>query len=128
MIDPLFQSDNFQVARKLLDASVMRNNAIAANIANAETPGYRRMDIAPSFSKELASLVESNASPDSIESVNPQLAEDQFARTMRPDGNTVDVEHELVEMNKNTVDYNYLTEVVSRDIRQLKIAITGNPT
>lgn len=125
MIDPVFQNENFQLARKLLDASVMRGNAIAANIANAETPGYRRMDLAPDFSRELASMVESGSSPSSIQSVQPQLAEDQFARSMRPDGNSVDVEHELVEMNKNTVDYNYLTEFVSWDIRQLKMAISG---
>ncbi len=127
MIDPLFKSDNFPLARKLLDASVLRGNAIAANIANAETPGYRRVDLAPSFSRELASIVESGASTSAIDHIQPQIAEDQFARSMRPDGNTVDVEHELVEMNKNTVDYDYLTEIVSRDIRQLKVAITGQP-
>ena len=128
MIDPLFKSDNFPLARKLLDASVLRGDAIAANIANAETPGYRRVDLAPDFARQLSSIVESGASPDALNHLKPSLVQDQFARSMRPDGNTVDVEHELVEMNKNTVDYDYLTEIVSHDIRQLKMAITGQAT
>ena len=49
MIDPIFQSGNYQIATRLLDASALRQQAIAANIANAETPGYRRLDIAPDF-------------------------------------------------------------------------------
>ena len=45
MIDPIFQTDNYQLARKLLDASVLRHEAIASNIANVETAGFRRLDI-----------------------------------------------------------------------------------
>lgn len=47
---------------------------------------------------------------------------------MRPDGNTVDIEHELLAMNKNAVEYGYLTEVISENIKQLKMAISGNVT
>lgn len=125
MVDPLFQSDNYQLARKLLDTSVLRQQAIASNIANAETPGYRRMDIASDFSNELRARVASGARGDAIASLSPRLAEDQHARSVRPDGNSVELENELVEMNKNTVEYEYLTDVVSRNIKQLKLAITG---
>jgi flagellar basal-body rod protein FlgB len=62
----------------------------------------------------------------SLESVTPTLAEDSKARTVRPDGNTVDIEHELLAMNKNAVEYGYLTEVISGNIKQLKMAISGN--
>ena len=44
---------------------------------------------------------------------------------MRPDGNSVEIEHELLAMNKNSVEFEYLTEVVSNNIKQLKMAITG---
>lgn len=125
MIDPIFQSDTYQLARKLLDASVLRQEAIAANIANADTPSYRRVDLAPDFANELRSRAASGAKGDSIASLKPHLAEDQFARTTRPDGNSVELERELLEMNKNTVEYEYLTDLVSRNIKQLKMAITG---
>lgn len=125
MIDPIFQSDTYQLARKLLDVSVTRQEAISSNIANAETPGYRRVDIAPDFAAELKSKIRSGATSEEIASVSPRVSEDQFARSVRPDGNTVEMERELLEMNRNTVEYNYLTEVVSRNFKQLRTAITG---
>lgn len=125
MVDPIFQSDNYQLARKLLDASVLRQNAIASNIANAETPGYRRIDVAPDFATELRARVEAGDLSEKTQSLNPSLVEDRNARSIRPDGNTVELERELLEMNRNTVEYDYLTEVVSRNIKQLRLAITG---
>ena len=55
MIDPIFQTDNYQLARKLLDVAVLRQEAIATNVANAETPGFRRLDVAPDFAMQLRS-------------------------------------------------------------------------
>jgi flagellar basal-body rod protein FlgB len=47
---------------------------------------------------------------------------------MRPDGNTVELEHELLAMNRNAVEYDYLSEVVSNNLKQLKLAISGRNT
>ena len=125
MIDPVIQSDNYQVARKLLDAASLRQEAIAANIANADTPGYRRLDLAPDFAARLKASMASADSGQLVDELQPKLAEDAYARTVRPDGNTVEIEHELLAMNRNAVEYEFLTEVVSRNIKQLKLAITG---
>jgi flagellar basal-body rod protein FlgB len=57
--------------------------------------------------------------------LNPQLAEDLTARSMRPDGNTVEIERELLAMNHNAVQHEFLSELVSGNIKQLKMAITG---
>ena len=59
MVDPIFQSANYQVARKLLDATALRQEAIAANIANAETPGYRRVDVGRDFASQLKAATRS---------------------------------------------------------------------
>ncbi len=124
MVDPIFQSDNYQVARKLLDAAALRHEAIASNIANAETPGYRRLDLAPDFADQLKTHVRAG-DIDRATEIRPKLIEDTHARTVRPDGNTVEIENELLAMNRNSVEYEFLTEVVSRNIKQLKLAITG---
>lgn len=126
MIDPIFQSDNYQLSRKLLDAAALRQEAIASNIANAETPGYHRLDLAPSFAEQLKSRMATGELASSPDSLRPTLSEDTHARSTRPDGNTVEIEHELLAMNKNSVEYDYLTEVVSNNIKQLKMAITGS--
>jgi flagellar basal-body rod protein FlgB len=127
MIDPVFQSDNYQLARKLLDASVVRQEAIASNIANADTPGYRRLDLAPDFATQLRTRLEAGKSAEA-EALQPSIIEDPNARSVRPDGNSVEMETELLAMNRNSVEYDYLTEIVSRNIKQMKIAINGSGT
>jgi flagellar basal-body rod protein FlgB len=125
MIDPIFQSDNYLLARKLLDGAVLRQEAIASNIANVETPGYRRLDVAADFASQLRAKLESGTLAQNKDSLTPSLIEDPHARTLRPDGNTVEIERELLEMNKNTVAHDFLTELVSRNIKQMKMAISG---
>lgn len=124
MIDPVFQSDNYLMARKLLDAAALRQEAISANIANADTAGYRRVDVAPDFAEQLRSRLEAGDLGRAT-ALYPKLIEDTHARTVRPDGNTVEIEHELMAMNSNAVEYDYLSEIVSRNIKQLKMAIAG---
>jgi flagellar basal-body rod protein FlgB len=127
MVDPIFQSPNYQLANKLLDASVLRQEAIASNIANAETPGYRRLDIAPDFATELRARLQSGDLA-ATRQLQPRLSEDANARSMRPDGNTVGIDHELLQMNRNLVDHEFLTELITRNIKQLRLAITGRPS
>jgi flagellar basal-body rod protein FlgB len=125
MIDPIFQTDNYQLARKLLDASVLRQQAIATNIANAETPGFRRIDLAPDFATQLKARMAAGDFGKTADSIKPQLAVDPLARTVRPDGNSVELEHELMALNRNSVEHDFLTEIVSNNLKRLKLAITG---
>lgn len=125
MIEPIFNSDNYQLARKLLDATVLREEAIASNIANAETPGYQRLDIAPDFAQQLKAQMESGDFAANADRIRPQLATDLTARSLRPDGNTVEIERELLAMNHNAVQHEFLTELISGNLKQLKMAITG---
>jgi flagellar basal-body rod protein FlgB len=125
MIDPIFQSGNYQLAQKLLDASALRQEAIATNIANAETPGFRRLDVAADFAQQLRARVAAGDLASSGSTLSPKLAEDLSARSVRPDGNTVEIEHELLALNRNAVEFDYLSEVVSGNLKQLRLAITG---
>lgn len=125
MIDPIFLSDNYQLARKLLDAAVLRQDAIASNIANVETPGYRRLDVAPDFAQQLKSRMAAGDLAKTTDDFKPHLAEDLTARSLRPDGNTVEIERELMAMNSNAVQHEYLSELISGNLKQLKMAITG---
>ena len=125
MIDPIFQTDNYQLARKLLDVAVLRQEAIATNVANAETPGFHRLDVAPDFASQLKARVAAGDFAQTSDTLKPQLAEDLTARSVRPDGNSVEIERELLAMNRNAVEFDYLSEVVSGNLKQLKMAISG---
>ena len=128
MIEPLFASNNYQIACKLLDAAVLRHEAIASNIANAETPGYKRVDLSPSFAAELRASMERGDLRKTASTLQASLEEDVHARSVRPDGNSVELERELLEMNRNSAEHEFLGEVVSYNLKQLKMAISGQVT
>ena len=124
MIDALFNSPNYQIARQMMDATVLRHQAIAANIANAETPGYKRVDVAANFAAQLESALKRGGAAE-VRSVEPRLIEDLTAKAVRPDGNNVEIEKELMLLGRNGSDYNFLTQIVSGNLRSLRVAITG---
>jgi flagellar basal-body rod protein FlgB len=123
MIEAVFRSDNYQIAKAMLDANVLRHEAIAANIANAETPGYRRVDLAPDFSAKLQHALKRGAFGHG--EVRPTLVEDSTARAVRPDGNNVEIEKELVALSRNNTEHQFLSQVVTGNLRSLRLAITG---
>lgn len=126
MIQPVANSVNYQLARTLLDASVLRHEAIAGNIANSDTPGYRRVDLAPDFRTALrAQLSTGTPNPAAISALRPTLAEDSDVRSVRADGNSVELEAELLALGQNRVEHEFLTDLVSRHIKQLRMAISG---
>src|SRR5262245_16403837 len=88
IISGLFDQPNYVGAKKMLDATVLRHGAIANNLANLETPNYKRLDVASTFS---AQLQQAMASQDSAQVANlrPSLATDPNAKTSKLDGNTV---------------------------------------
>jgi flagellar basal body rod protein FlgB len=45
VIDPISMSETLQVLRKSMDCLSVRNEAIANNIANADTPQYKRIEV-----------------------------------------------------------------------------------
>jgi flagellar basal-body rod protein FlgB len=127
MTDPIFKSDNLQLARTMLDASALRQDAIASNLANSDTPGYHRVDLAADFSSKLKASWESGSfkGDSGLPVPQPALTEDKTSRSLRPDGNNVEIEHELLAMNRNAVEFQYLGDVVTNNIKQLKMAISG---
>jgi flagellar basal-body rod protein FlgB len=124
MIDALFNQPSYLAAKRMLDATVVRHDAIAANIANAETPHYRRVDLAPSFRTELQSAI---ASQDAarLHALRPQIATDPRAPAVNRDGNTVDLEHELIELSQNTLENTIQARLVTASLTKLRLAITG---
>ena len=122
MIDGIFSNNIYEASKKLLDVTSLRHDAIAANIANIETPGYKRVDLPKNFSEQFAtSMRRGETSQISI----PSLAVDAEAKTTRMDGNNVDMEKELISMSSNTMQYDTLTEFTSNSLKQLRMAITG---
>jgi flagellar basal-body rod protein FlgB len=124
MIDALFNSSGYLAAKKSLDGVVLRQEAIASNIANLETPGYRRVDLAPSFKAELARACAGGDARD-LAGLAPTLGVDATAVPNSKDGNTVNFEHEMLQLNQNSVEHALQTQLISGRLMRLKLAISG---
>lgn len=108
----------------MLDATVLRHTAIAQNIANVETPRYRRVDLAPSFQAELRRAIGSGNATQ-IAGVEPGVSVDMRATPATRDGNTVRLEEELMNLSQNTLQHGFETQLVTNSLLKLRLAITG---
>ena len=124
MIDQIYDRENYVLAKKLLDVSHARHEAISGNLANAETPGYKRVDIKTDFAEELKKLAKSN-DIESISALRATLETDLNFPSVRPDGNNVQLDSELMKMNKNAMQYEFLTQYTANSLKRIKTAITG---
>ncbi len=124
MVNGLFSSGNYQGLKKMLDATVMRHEAIASNLANLETPNYKRIDVDSSFSAELSRAVGSRNLSD-ISRLEPRMVVDKNAVAANRDGNTVQLDTELVHLQQNTMAHNMQTQFITSSIMKLKSAISG---
>lgn len=124
MIDALFNQPSYVTAKSMLDVSEMRQKAIAANIANVETPGYKRLEVSRSFEAEFQQAIGSG-DLNSLQSLRPSLVEDRTAIASTRDGNTVKLEDELLDMNTNFVEHALQTRLVNGSLLKLRLAITG---
>ncbi|MCX7712306.1 MAG: flagellar basal body rod protein FlgB [Chthoniobacterales bacterium] len=125
IVGNLFNNDAYQASKRMLDLSAARHRAIASNIANASTPGYKRLDVDASFERQLITRIR-NGTVNDFNST-PTLTLDPNATQTRSDGNNVQLDQELHFLHSNSTNYQALTQFVSGSLRQLKMAITGKP-
>jgi flagellar basal-body rod protein FlgB len=124
-LDGLFTDGTAVVLGKRLDAAGLRQRVIADNIANVETPGFTRSEVA--FEDSLREAVragndESLASR--AESVEPEVRVDRSSPA-RPDGNNVSIDKEMADMTKNTLEYEAIVQLMTLRGSMLRSAITG---
>ena len=118
------------VLDKAADASWIRENAIANNIANVDTPGYKRQDVqfADILERELKSskynTLQEAVNKVPLERLNSKIYTDHESFSYRLDGNNVDIDTENVELASEQLRYQTLTTAVTQDFSRLKTAMT----
>ena len=113
--------DVTQIAlERALAGSAQRQQLLANNLANADTPGFKRTDL--NFHATLAGALANGASASQIESVafSPQT---DTTSSMQPDGNNVDVDTEMSRLSQNALDYESLVTVANARLKMLSTAI-----
>jgi flagellar basal-body rod protein FlgB len=103
---------------RAISGAGLRQTAIAANLANANTPGYRRVDV--DFHSALTRAM-SDGDSASVESV--QFSAEADPQTLRADGNGVDVDVETANMAKNGLEYEALVSVAKARLSIIRSAM-----
>ena len=118
--------DYINVLDRAADAAWQRNEAISNNIANVDTPGYKRQDVA--FESVLQQALGNNR----YESMDDKVANVNLSRlrggayvdyanySYRLDGNNVDIENENVMLAENQLKYQGLISSINQEFTNLK--------
>jgi flagellar basal-body rod protein FlgB len=133
---PIDLNKHLGVHAAALNLRSQRTEVLAANLANADTPGYRARDI--DFKSALAAAAGSNAPGVQLKTTRPghigagtanglPAAELKYRTPLAPslDGNTVDAQLEQSAFAENTVRYQATLSFLSSKFRGLMTAITG---
>ncbi len=120
------------VLDKAADAANLRGEIIANNLANVDTPNYKRKDV--SFENYLEqALIGGEILDERIAGVNTHLSDfggitytDNSSLSYRLDGNNVDVDTENVYMAENQIRYNALVEQIGQEFARYKTVLSGN--
>lgn len=113
--------DITQIAlERALAGSTARQQALANNIANANTPGFKRSDV--DFQTSLASALDGGATADQLQQLTFQPQVDNQS-SLQVDGNNVDIDQEMANLSANTVTYQALVAVDRSRLQMLSTAI-----
>jgi flagellar basal-body rod protein FlgB len=106
-----------------------RQRVLAENVANADTPNYHARDLAPpkfETALQAASLALATTSPQHIggSGGGSQFAEDRDLHyEIRPRGNAVSPEDEMLKLAGNQMDYDAASSLYSHSLALIKTAI-----
>jgi flagellar basal-body rod protein FlgB len=132
----LLDKPGFNLMERSLDASTLRQKVIANNIANVDTPYFKRSDVAfeeilqNEMSVSTPSIIGYRTDPrhfligNSNLGITPEIRTDQNS-TVNNNLNNVDMDYEMSLMAKNQLKYNVLVQQMNTEFKQLHTAIGG---
>lgn len=119
------------VLDKAADAANSRNEILSNNIANVDTPNYKRKDV--SFENYLEqALIGPESLDNRVADVNTHLSDfggmiytDHSTLSYRLDGNNVDIDTESAYLAENQIRYNALVEQIGQEFSRYKTVLSN---
>ena len=119
------------VLDKAADAANSRNEILSNNIANVDTPNYKRKDV--SFENYLEqALIGPESLDNRVADVNTHLSDfggmtytDHSTLSYRLDGNNVDIDTESAYLAETQIRYNALVEQIGQDFSRYKTVLSN---
>ncbi len=126
-MDSIFNS-NFDTLKTALDVQLKRQELHAENIANAETPGYKKKYVAfEEYLQQSKMKLKMNTTDEKHLSSSPNVVQakqiTQDNTSITNDENNVDIEMETTEMVKDALRYQTLSRLMSANIDRYNTVI-----
>jgi flagellar basal-body rod protein FlgB len=124
----------WEVLNRALAAYSLRQRVIAHNVANLNTPGYKKYRVG--FEEELRAALSRTDLPlyrthprhldprPALEEVQPRVVR-ETGTSSRPDGNNVDLTEQMVQLAMNQLYYQVAAQAASGYLARLRLVITG---
>jgi len=113
----------FLLLEKALDACTLRHKVIANNIANVDTPGFKKSRVI--FEEKLREALGNASSLLDIKEIEPEIIKDNKHSILREDFNNVDIEKEMVRLSENALRYNIYAQILIAKLGTIRAAIQG---
>lgn len=126
----------FQFQQTALNLRAARQELIASNIANADTPNYKAKDV--DFASALQGALSGSGQKLQVAATSPQHlagatgesvmgAPVMYRKPLQPsaDGNTVDMDVERAQFADNALRYEASLTFVSNDVKNVLAALQG---
>ncbi|MBE8951606.1 MAG: flagellar basal body rod protein FlgB [Quinella sp. 1Q7] len=139
MLEQIFDSPMFNYLPRAMTAATIRQEVIANNIANVNTPNYRKSVVnfedllareiygeEPDGKLKMYRTHDKHLPPTPLKfHAEPTIIEDT-TNIMRVDNNNVDIDIEMATLAKNQLYYNALATELGAHVTRMKNAITSN--
>jgi flagellar basal-body rod protein FlgB len=136
----LFGDTGFRLLEHTLDAAALRQRVIANNVANVDTPGFKRSDV--QFEELLQQKLGERQAPlkgrrtdprhfviNGIPPADPKFPVPQIKTDehtmMNNNLNNVDIDYEMSLMAENQLRYNVLVQQANSEIKRVRSAVEG---
>lgn len=139
MLEQILNTANLNYLPRAMTAATIRHEVISNNIANVNTPNYRKSVV--NFEDLLAREIYGEEPDGKLDVVRthdkhlpfkplefhaePTIVQDN-TNIMRVDNNNVDIDIEMATLAKNQLYYNALATELGAHITRMKNAITSN--
>lgn len=137
MLERIFNSPTQLMLNKSMDVGALRNEVIADNIANVDTPKFKRREVI--FEENLKKMLQTGTGTAKLKINDTRhftLAKEPGGvavpevRVMqdlsyRNDENNVDIDVESAKLAKNKIMYDSVSQSMGEELTLLRLAITG---
>lgn len=121
----------FDLMKTRMDYTGQRHRVLAGNIANADTPGYRAMDLQPfedmvqrsRFGRlePMATRAGHIAGGQRIDEARPDRMSDPYE--ISPTGNEVVLEQQMMQITQNVMDHQLVADLYRRNVGMIRTAL-----